>query len=127
MNPTAIIATRTAKDAPCCFCGMPSTDPHHIIGGSGKRKPLDDAWNIVRVCRLCHDWIEDTWAIREAFRRDLQKDLREWLPDEYICDRPEWIKEKVWWGLIKKLTWDEWGCGYRTEDLIKQMLGGRWY
>ena len=45
------------RDKTCLFCSESSQDPHHIIRKSHKQ--LDLAWNMVGVCRQCHDLIHN--------------------------------------------------------------------
>lgn len=44
------------KTLPCCSCGAPADDPHHIVdvGFKGMGTKVPDYWAIP-VCRHCHD------------------------------------------------------------------------
>ena len=45
------------KSQPCCVCGAPADDPHHLtgigkLGGMGTKAP---DWAVMPVCRRHHD------------------------------------------------------------------------
>lgn len=41
----------------CIFCGKPKEDTHHLVFGTGLRKPAE-RWNLTcPVCRKCHELI----------------------------------------------------------------------
>lgn len=52
------------KTLPCCGCGVPADDPHHITGiGKGMGSKVPDYF-VIPVCRKCHDEIHhdaSTW------------------------------------------------------------------
>ena len=48
------------KTLPCCFCGVPADDPHHIklkgVGGAALSAP---DFTVMPLCRLHHDIVHN--------------------------------------------------------------------
>lgn len=69
---------RVESDGGCELgCGRESNDPHHLIGGSGKRRPNERFDTVIGICRVEHDAYEDgdlevlekirAWAERHCY------------------------------------------------------------
>ena len=63
------------KTLPCCACGAPMDDPHHIIGiGLGAMAMKASDIHAIPMCRKCHDAIhkqigdDKAKAILQQFR-----------------------------------------------------------
>lgn len=63
------------------FCPGEINDPHHLLGGSGRRRVEEAVDTVAGICRECHDGYEDNnpevlerarkWAERHGFWRAL--------------------------------------------------------
>jgi len=69
--------TDWVKTLPCCICGKPGQDPHHIIGyghgGTGTKAPDDMTMSL---CRKCHNRMHDEpelWFLQKGFIRKTKK------------------------------------------------------
>lgn len=57
-NPKYLAWVRTQ---PCCYCGNPNSEPHHVIGmGSGIMGSKADDIHTIPLCREHHDMIHNT-------------------------------------------------------------------
>lgn len=39
-------------------CPRPATDPHHRLTRTRAGRRIDELWNLLHLCRICHDWID---------------------------------------------------------------------
>lgn len=55
------------RTLPCCNCGNPETEPHHIIGvGLGMMAGKASDIHTMPLCRKCHDEIHHLQGIANA-------------------------------------------------------------
>lgn len=62
---------RWIRTLPCCHCGNPESEPHHIIGvGLGAMGLKASDIHTMPLCRRCHDELHReqgmTWALDQV-------------------------------------------------------------
>lgn len=59
------------RTQPCCHCGNPETEPHHIIGiGMGAIADKADDIHSMPLCRRCHEMVhQDPGALVDSQMR----------------------------------------------------------
>lgn len=66
------------RTLPCCGCGQPSDDAHHIIGFDGIMGGKADDAMAIPVCRACHTTLHTDFAMYAT--QNLKAQMR-WLQD----------------------------------------------
>ena len=116
---------------PCAICGGRASAYHHIIYRSQNRALIKCTLNLAPLCDKCHR------TIHSKNGAELDKELKLYLQNEIeLLFLKEYIKEKEIRDTLKinenasrslLKTLKVYKEGYKREDVIRAIMGGRFY
>ncbi len=137
MNKKIVQAVQERSGGVCEVCGGTYLlQMHHKIHGKGKRKLCENKYSIGLLCWYCHHSTKygihgkNGKKLDLELKKQLQDKLYEVLEKEYYTEGELieilLLEEKQTYLLLRKLDFSI-DKGYRKEDVIWRLMGGKLY